>query len=127
MLMQSHDGFIYLLPAIPDEWSNGSVKGLVARGGFEIDMEWAKGKVTKLVIKSRNGGNCRLRSANKLSCSGLTTAKGLNSNEAYSLTQVAEPLINEDGQKLLKKINLKKTYLYDLTTEAGKEYVVIGK
>jgi alpha-L-fucosidase 2 len=40
---------------------------------------------------------------------------------------VAEPLINEAGQKLLKKVNLKKTYLYDLATEAGKEYVVIGK
>jgi alpha-L-fucosidase 2 len=127
MLMQSHDGFIYLLPAIPDQWSEGSVKGLVARGGFEIDMTWAKGRVTRLVIKSRNGGNCRLRSANKLSCSGMTTAKGVNPNSVYSVVQVAEPLINETGKGLLNKINLKKTYLYDLATEAGKEYVVIGK
>jgi alpha-L-fucosidase 2 len=127
MLMQSHDGFIYLLPAIPDQWSEGSVKGLVARGGFEIDMTWAKGKVTRLVIKSRIGGNCRLRSANKLTCNGLKAAKGENTNSLYSLTEIAEPLINETGKTLLNKINLKKTYLYDLATEAGKEYVVIGK
>jgi alpha-L-fucosidase 2 len=126
MLMQSHDGFIYLLPAIPDQWNEGSVKGLVARGGFEIDMTWAKGRVTRLVIKSRHGGNCRLRSANKLTCNGMTTAKGENSNSVYSVVQVADPLINETGKGLLNKVNLKKTYLYDLATEAGKEYIVIG-
>jgi alpha-L-fucosidase 2 len=57
----------------------------------------------------------------------MKTASGVNANSAYTTVQVAEPLINEAGQKLLKKINLKKTYLYDLATEAGKEYVVIGK
>jgi alpha-L-fucosidase 2 len=57
----------------------------------------------------------------------MTTAKGVNPNSVYSVVQVAEPLINETGKGLLNKINLKKTYLYDLATEAGKEYVVIGK
>lgn len=125
MLMQSYDGFIYLLPALPSLWQEGSIEGIVARGGFELDMSWKKGKLTRLVVKSRKGGNCRLRSLNQLSGKGLKAAKGTNPNALYDVPEIAQHLNHTEVP--LKPVVLKKTYLYDLATEAGKEYVLIGK
>lgn len=125
MLMQSYDGFIYLLPALPALWKEGEIKGIVARGGFELDLSWKNGKVSRLAVKSRIGGNCRLRSLTPLAGKGLKKAKGDNPNALYDVPSVDAPLINEQAK--LNKVELKNTYLYDLPTEAGKEYILIGK
>ena len=63
MLMQSHEGFIRLMPAVPTAWRSGSVKGLVARGGYEIDMAWENGRITELKIHSKTGKRCKVVSA----------------------------------------------------------------
>ncbi|WP_321475343.1 glycoside hydrolase family 95 protein [uncultured Paludibaculum sp.] len=60
MLLQSHNGVIRLLPALPDAWKQGSVKGLRARGGFVVDMSWSEGRVDKAALLSTLGGSFRL-------------------------------------------------------------------
>ena len=93
MLMQSYDGFVYLLPALPSVWKDGSVKGLVARGGFEIDIDWKDGKLTKAVIHSRYGGTCKLRSNSHL------TGKGLKYDKKQNIYQ----LVTKAGQEYVIK------------------------
>ncbi len=61
MLVQSHEGFINLLPALPDEWGNGEFKGVCARGAFELDFLWENKKLTGLKILSSAGEACRLK------------------------------------------------------------------
>lgn len=61
MLVQSHTDSITLLPALPQQWSEGSVSGICARGGHEIDMTWANGKVVELKVKSRANAKVTLK------------------------------------------------------------------
>lgn len=122
MLMQSYDGFIYLLPALPDKWQEGHIKGLLARGGFELDIKWADGEVSEVKITSKNGGNCRIRSNSELKGKGLRKARGENPNRFYETPVIPEPL-NHSEVKLNDPV-VSNVYTYDLMTEKGKSYIL---
>ncbi|MBN1406993.1 MAG: glycoside hydrolase family 95 protein [Calditrichaceae bacterium] len=128
MLVQSNDGSIFLLPALPDSWKNGSIKGLRARGGFEIEtLEWTNGEISKLVIKSNLGGNCRIRSYNKLKSEDkikIEIAEGENKNLFFQTPDIKQPLISEKAT--LSELSLNETFVYDFETAAGEQYILVS-
>jgi alpha-L-fucosidase 2 len=63
MLMQSQNKEIHLLPALPDEWTDGEIKGITAKGNFTVNIKWNDGKMTQAIIMSNHGGQCSIRAA----------------------------------------------------------------
>lgn len=94
MLLQSQGGYIELLPAIPDDWANGTFEGLKARGNFEIDAEWKNGVLVTAELTSNSGKECVIKypDAKNLivkSKNGDTVAKKVIDNDKISFITTA--------------------------------------
>ncbi len=120
MFVQSHDEAVHLLPALPDALPEGCIKGLRARGGFEIaSLEWEGGRLKAVTVISHSGGNLRLRTHTPLD-GDLQKAEGENPNPIFATQQIARPMISERAQ--LHGLSLKECYTYDIPTRAGETY-----
>ncbi len=125
MLVQSHTGSIHLLPALPDAWKKGTVKGLRCRGGFDLqELTWDNGKVKKVIIKSNVGGTLRIRCSEKLSIDGkrLDPAKTDLDNDLLRTQKIRKPLVAAEAQINVDATD--KTSLFDILTEKGKSYIL---
>lgn len=133
MLLQSQDGMISLLPALPEAWQQGRIQGIKARGNFVADISWNKGKLVSATLKSEIGGNCRLRTLRpvkvldvngKILAAAGKEAEGENSN---LLTQKAYlPPYQNNSKVRLEKLDIGHGYLLDFKTEKGKTYQIIA-
>ena len=129
MMVQSYTDAIYLLPAVPKEWGTGEVRGLVTRGGFEIEkMTWKDGKLVSVSIKSRLGGNLRLRSADELVCvsgQNMVAATGQNTNPLNQNYPISSVKIVDETK--IPTLELPQTQVYDIPTNAGDVIILKGK
>ena len=122
MLMQSHEGYISLLPALPFIWRSGSITGIKARGGFQIDIDWENGRLRKSEIYSVLGGTCRIRTLRPVKVLEVQIVNtGLN-NMYLNVASVPE-FINSTKEKL-ESIDSSCGYIIEFITEPGKKYTV---
>ncbi len=118
MLVQSHDGAVHLLPALPEAWQEGEVKGLQARGAFTVGIRWKEGTLQEATITSRIGGTLRLRSYVPLQGEGLKEAAGDCPNPLLAPANISQPLKSRELKKF-KPLPVPTVYEYDVETQPG--------
>lgn len=129
LLLQSQDGAIHVLPALPGSWPTGRVSGLRARGGFEIEnLAWKDGRLSELTLLSKKGGICRVRTywplmtSKKVRAVAITTP---NTNPYYQIPAIKRPLGKLPGAET--KPRLRPVYEYEFDTGVNEQVVLQPK
>jgi alpha-L-fucosidase 2 len=126
MLLQSHNGELALLPALPDVWKNGSISGIKARGNFTVTISWKEGKLSKATITSNLGGPCRISAPQPIKIIEVTAKKQAGDNTNKLNTSYGQPPYKKAEQAKLTELDVPKRYTVDFVTEKGKVYTVVS-
>lgn len=124
MLLQSHNGELALLPALPDAWKNGSISGIKARGNFTVAINWKEGKLTKATIKSNLGGSCRISAPYPIKVVEVAAKKAAGSNSNKLNTVYGQPPYKKNEQAKLTELKVTEGYSVEFVSEKGKLYTV---
>jgi len=128
MLLQSHEGYIYLLPALPDKWPDGQVRGLVARGGFVVSMTWQGGKLKEATVYSRLGGMCRIKANERLAGKGFVLTEAADGTVSNPLLKTAPVILCVNNSKVAPvDLKLVEGDLYEWKTMPGQNYCFEAK
>ncbi|MBO9617646.1 MAG: glycoside hydrolase family 95 protein [Niabella sp.] len=125
MLLQSHEGYLFLLPALPSVWKKGNISGIKARGDFNVSIDWSNNRLSKAIIYAEKGGVCRLHTLQPVKVLEVKSADASGVVDNTLLTHYGKTFYDNNTRKGLVEVNQTKGYTIDFKTEKGKRYTIV--
>lgn len=125
MLLQSHDGRLSILPALPAAWKSGAIAGIRARGNFEVSVEWKDQHLVQSKILSLSGGNCRVRTIEPVEVLEIKSNPASGENPNILTHASLQPPFFKKTDAALLQLRKETEYIIDFKTEKGKTYTII--